>query len=185
MPEDISVFNRAAAMNTIASLKQCVISDLQIKQSRIQEIASLSADRLEALEERVTNNTNKLDALLLNTEPIQQGRERHDSTSGSDSVPTRSPQPQGSTGTSPNDEGSIPLSVNVLGLKMGSRIPTFAGAPNENLSSFVRSFMDQLGQSTRYNIPTSLGPREHKDHTSYTTQEIGIPIPKSINARGS
>uniref|UniRef100_A0A8R1I831 CCHC-type domain-containing protein n=1 Tax=Caenorhabditis japonica TaxID=281687 RepID=A0A8R1I831_CAEJA len=53
-----------------------------------------ATDRLEALEERVTHNTSKLDALLLNTAPTQQVRERHDSSSGSGSASTRSPQQQ-------------------------------------------------------------------------------------------
>uniref|UniRef100_A0A8R1DXG6 Uncharacterized protein n=1 Tax=Caenorhabditis japonica TaxID=281687 RepID=A0A8R1DXG6_CAEJA len=43
-----------------------------------------------------SRSTRETDALLLNAAPTQQLRERHDSTSGSGSVPTRSPQPQDS-----------------------------------------------------------------------------------------
>ncbi|CAP21241.2 Protein CBR-DCT-10 [Caenorhabditis briggsae] len=126
----------ATAMNTVASVKQCVVSDLQSVHQKIQEIASLSIDRLEAVEDRVAENTDRINTLFANR------ADNSGTPSTHNSAQTSHPPSRRASPTPPNE--ILGSSINVLGLKIGSRIPIFSGAPAENFSTFVRSFMDHV-----------------------------------------
>ncbi|ULT85367.1 hypothetical protein L3Y34_013886 [Caenorhabditis briggsae] len=135
MTEQI-IFEVATAMNTVASVKQCVVSDLQSVHQKIQEIASLSIDRLEAVEDRVAENTDRINTLFANR------ADNSGTPSTHNSAQTSHPPSRRASPTPPNE--ILGSSINVLGLKIGSRIPIFSGAPAENFSTFVRSFMDHV-----------------------------------------
>ncbi|EFO92879.1 hypothetical protein CRE_09999 [Caenorhabditis remanei] len=149
---------RAASKLTttnLLSLRDAVVTDLGCIHERMHAITSLSADRFEAMENRLRtvegksgNSTGSYAQLKVPSPLVLVTQNR-----------IETPHPRADPASAPPvlneevDEFATPLApkmpprvrlpfINVLGNKATSSISPFSGAPHENFATFVRSFTD-------------------------------------------
>uniref|UniRef100_A0A8R1ITQ3 Retrotrans_gag domain-containing protein n=1 Tax=Caenorhabditis japonica TaxID=281687 RepID=A0A8R1ITQ3_CAEJA len=172
----------------LITMREDITIDLQTIHHRMTELTNLSADRFEAIEEKlrkIEGEPGEADGVLSPRSlpvvknpgdiPVQTTpHPSHSNSSAQDSPRSPAPSPALVPPVDLNETPKIPANtrvkqsasyfISVLGLKMASTIPTFSGAAHESFSTFVRSFSDHANAAK-----TQLTPKKKAVFLTYLT----------------